>query len=176
MGSIVKLTDFIIPFTHRPIIIGQGFHGHSHRMWEDDCEDFSYSIDFILPEHSEIIASRSGIVTKIKIDGKKNYSGKDPDLGQFAYLHDMNEIEIQHDDGTFASYSHIFYNGAVVKLGEKVVQGQLIGYSGNTGWSSQPHLDFCIFQKNVNGLRIKSLDFKFNDYDGFLENSKIKKN
>jgi murein DD-endopeptidase MepM/ murein hydrolase activator NlpD len=167
--------DYIIPFYYRPIIIGQGFHGHSHRLWEEDFEYFSYSIDFILPGNSKLIASRSGIVTKIKKDGTKNYSGKDPDIGQFAYLHEMNEIEIQHNDGTFASYSHISFNGAVVKLGEKVEQGQLIGYSGNTGWSSEPHLDFCVFKKNLDGLRIKTIEFRFKDYNGSLENSSIEK-
>ena len=66
---------YIIPFKKRPIIIGQGFHGFSHKELPEDKSDMSYSIDFILPEGTKLIASRSGIVVAVYIEGKKNYSG-----------------------------------------------------------------------------------------------------
>ena len=72
----------------------------------------------------------------------------------------MNEIEIKHSDGTYAAYSHLKYKGTFVKKGEKVKKGQLIGLSGNTGWSSKPHLDFCVFKKNIKGYKIKTIKFK----------------
>jgi len=151
---------YLIPFKKRPIKIGQGFNQGSHKDWPEDKEDFTYSIDFILPKGTEIIASRAGIVTKVKKNGKKNYSGKDEKKGEKAYKKDMNEIEIKHNDGTYASYAHLEYNGSFVKKGEKVKKGQLIGLSGNTGWSSKPHLDFCIFKKNIKGYKIKTIKFK----------------
>ena len=80
--------------------------------------------------------------------------------GEIAYKKDMNEIEIKHSDGTYASYSHLKYKGAFVRKGARVKRGQLIGLSGNTGWSSKPHLDFCVFKKNIKGYKIKTIKFK----------------
>ena len=154
---------YIIPFKKRPIKIGQGFNQGSHKKWLEDKEDFTYSIDFLLPIGTEIIASKSGIVTKVKSKGSKNYSGKNPKLGDEAYKKHMNEIEIKHPDGTYASYSHLKNKGSFVRVKEKVKQGQTVGLSGNTGWSSAPHLDFTIFRKNYRGYKIKSLRMKFKD-------------
>jgi murein DD-endopeptidase MepM/ murein hydrolase activator NlpD len=164
----------IIPFKKRPVKIGQGFHGKTHKIWQEDKEDFSFSLDFILPEGTKIIASREGIVTKVKVNGKLNYSGKDPKKGEEAYRDHMNEIEIKHPDETFASYAHLKYKGSFVKKGDKVKQGQKIGLSGNTGWSSKPHLDFTIFRKKFKGYKIKSLKINFEDYKGELEDKKLR--
>jgi len=165
---------FIIPFKKRPIKIGQGFHGKSHRDWSEEKEDFIYSVDFLLPEKTEIIASYEGIVTNVKADGKYNYSGKNQKKGERAYREWMNEIEIKHCDGSYASYTHLSCKGSFVKVGDKVKQGQKIGLSGNTGWSSAPHLDFTIFKKDIGHYKIKSIKIKFEDYDGSLEDSKLK--
>jgi murein DD-endopeptidase MepM/ murein hydrolase activator NlpD len=167
---------YIIPFKLRPIKIGQGFHGKSHRDWPEDKENFSYSIDFLLPEGTEIIASREGIVTKVKIDGEKNYNGKDSKIGEIAYQEWMNEIEIKHSDRTFASYCHLKNRGSFVKVGDKVKKGKIIGLSGNTGWSSEPHLDFSVIKKNFKGYKIKSTKIKFEDYDEPLEDKRYNKN
>lgn len=166
--------SYIIPFKKRPVKIGQGFHGRSHRDWPNDKEDFSYSIDFLLPEGTKIVASRAGVIAKVKIDGKRNYSGKDPSKGEIAYKKWMNEIEVKHKDGTFAAYAHLKYKSSSLKVGDKVKQGQIIASSGNTGWSSAPHLDFTVLRKNYGGYRVKSLKIKFKDYSGPLEDKKLR--
>ena len=155
--------NYLIPFNKRPVKIGQGNNKGSHKYWPEEKADFRYSTDFLLPEGTEITASREGIVTKVKINGNKNYSEKDSKKGENAYKKDMNEIEIRHSDGTYASYCHLKHKDAFVKVGNKVEQGQIIGLSGNTGWSSAPHLDFTVFKKNVNGLKVKSIKVKFAD-------------
>ncbi len=164
----MNLGKYIIPFNKRPIKIGQGFNQGSHKDWVEDSEDMTYSIDFLLPVGTELIASKGGQVTKVKADGKKNYSGKNLVRGEEAYKNHMNEIEIKHSDGTYASYSHLKNKGVFVKIGDKVKQGQVIGLSGNTGWSSKPHLDFNVFKKNYKGRKIKTIKFKFKDYSGKL--------
>ena len=161
--------SYIIPIKKRPVKIGQGFHGTSHRDWPEDQEDMSYSVDFLLREGTEIIASQEGKVTKVKDNGKENYSGNDSVKGKEAYKNHMNEIEIEHDDGTYASYAHLKYKGSFVKVGDNVKQGQVIGLSGNTGWSSEPHLDFSVFKKNFKNRKIKTIKFEFEDYDDSLE-------
>jgi murein DD-endopeptidase MepM/ murein hydrolase activator NlpD len=155
---------YIIPFRKKPVKIGQWFNQGSHKDWKDNGEDMTYSVDFLLPEGTEIIASRSGKVIKVKDSGKKNYSGKDEKKGEEAYKNHMNYIEIKHGDGTYASYSHIKHKSSLVKVGDKVNQGQVIGLSGNTGWSSVPHLDFNIYRINYKKRKIKTIKFKFDDY------------
>jgi murein DD-endopeptidase MepM/ murein hydrolase activator NlpD len=149
--------EYIIPFKKRPIKIGQGFNKGSHIKWEEDKEDFTYSIDFLLRQGTKIIASREGKVVKVKTNGNKNYSGKNSEKGQEAYKKHMNEIIIKHKDGTYAAYAHLKKHQPLVKAGQKVKQGQVIGFSGNTGWSSASHLDFCVFKKNFGKWKIKTL-------------------
>lgn len=58
-----------------------------------------------------------------------------------------------HNDGTFADYAHLKLNGSAVKEGDSVKKGQLIGYSGDTGFSSGPHLHFSVFINRIDGSR-----------------------
>jgi murein DD-endopeptidase MepM/ murein hydrolase activator NlpD len=157
--------NYIVPIKKRPIKIGQGFNQGTHKKWSEDKEDFTYSLDFLVPEGTEIIASRSGKVTKIKIDGKENYSGKNLKKGEIAYKNHMNEIEIKHSDGTFAAYAHLRYKSSNLRIGDKVKQGQTIALTGNTGWSSEPHLDFSVYEKDKREWKIKSIKFNFKDYN-----------
>ena len=58
-----------------------------------------------------------------------------------------------------AVYAHLALETAQVYPGLKVYAGQLIGYSGNTGFSSGPHLHFAV-QLNK-GMELVSIPFKF---------------
>ena len=51
---------------------------------------------------------------------------------------------IKHADDTFGVYWHMKHNGVLVKVGDKVKQGDDIARSGNTGNSSGPHLHFDV--------------------------------
>jgi murein DD-endopeptidase MepM/ murein hydrolase activator NlpD len=51
-----------------------------------------------------------------------------------------NYILIRHSDSSFAWYFHLQKNGAFVNPGDEVKVGQVIGRSGNTGYSAFPHL------------------------------------
>ena len=59
-----------------------------------------------------------------------------------------------HSDGTFADYSHLKLQGAVVKKGEFIKKDQLLGYSGSTGFESGPHLHFAVLMNRTDGKRI----------------------
>jgi LysM repeat protein len=53
-----------------------------------------------------------------------------------------NYVVIQHDNGTQTLYGHL--KSLEVSTGQVVAQGQLVGYMGNTGRSTGPHLHFEI--------------------------------
>jgi murein DD-endopeptidase MepM/ murein hydrolase activator NlpD len=102
-----------------------------------------YAIDFNLKIGDTITAARSGVVVFIKEDSKKH--GKTRDFIKY-----VNKINILHDDGTIADYSHIDYNGTLVNVGDYVEAGQPIALSGLTGFTTTPHLHFVVFKgKNM---------------------------
>ena len=98
-----------------------------------------YAVDFIIPEGTPIKASLDGIVVDIKQDS--NIGGSDKSFDKFG-----NYIEIKHQNGEYSIYEHIRKDGALVVVGDKVRTGQIIGYSGNTGWMAHlgPHLHFDV--------------------------------
>ena len=83
-------------------------------------------VDLAGPEGTPIYATRSGVVTAAK---SSNAGG--------------NYVTINHGDGFSSSYLHL--RNYVVKRGQAVSAGQLIGYMGSTGISTGSHLHFAIY-------------------------------
>ena len=95
------------------------------------------SLDFKMKTGSKICAARDGVVENVKEDSDKGGLKSE-------FLNDGNHIIIRHADGSMAMYWHLEKDGVIVNPGEKVVQGQHIGYSGNTGYTAFPHLHFQV--------------------------------
>ncbi|WP_051289125.1 M23 family metallopeptidase [Chryseobacterium daeguense] len=137
--------------------------GKYHKVIQGYNGDFSHygknAIDFEMPIGSEVLASRGGIVVKIV----KNYNQgcSSQECAKYG-----NYISILHEDGTRAEYYHLKHNGATVKVGEKVEKGYLIGYSGNTGWSSVPHLHFVCYSPPCFGMLGETIKTLFRTGDG----------
>jgi len=62
-----------------------------------------------------------------------------------------NYLTILHEDGTYADYLHLQFEGVTVELGDKVEAGDPIALSGNTGWSTGPHLHFIVRKTEKDG-------------------------
>jgi murein DD-endopeptidase MepM/ murein hydrolase activator NlpD len=99
------------------------------------------SLDFKMKIGSKICAAREGIVTAAKEDSDKG-GLKD------EYYNEGNHIIIEHSDGSMAMYWHLQKDGVIVNIGDTITKGQLIGYSGNTGYTAFPHLHFQVQNKN----------------------------
>lgn len=118
-------------------------HGQSYYVYQGYNSNFthkgsaSYSLDFSMPIGTPICAVRDGIVYNV-ID-IHNKSGLSSYYSKFT-----NFISIYHLDGTYSIYAHIKYKGSLVKVGDKVKAGSIIGFSGNTGRTSGPHLHIQI--------------------------------
>jgi len=115
--------------------------------------DSVYAVDISMPVGTDILAARDGVVFDVAAN---NYRGG-LDLSRDGQA--ANIIRILHDDGTFSLYAHLNWNSIRVKPGDRVRAGQYIADSGNTGFTSGPHLHFSV-QKN-SGLTIESLPIIF---------------
>jgi len=161
IGSPLAIHDvhaiYSLPFakgSHYPI--SQGFGGEfSHNDKQNQ-----YAVDIVMPVSTPIYAARPGVVMEVDNDYFKNGTKK-------AYKSRANSIRILHDDGSMAIYAHLALEKAQVYPGLKVSAGQLIGYSGNTGFSSGPHLHFAV-QVNK-GMELVSVPFEFMDTDGLAK-------
>jgi murein DD-endopeptidase MepM/ murein hydrolase activator NlpD len=112
-----------------------------------------FAYDFQMPLGTPVVAARDGIVALIKTDSSVGGADK-------SYIDDANFISVYHQDGSIANYFHLGKNGAAVKEGQFVKKGDIIGYSGNTGFTSGPHLHFEVVQPNLNAE--KNILVRFN--------------
>lgn len=136
--------------------LGQSFHGG----WSHNDEQNQYAIDIVVPEGTPVLAARAGVVMQVESSFDKAGSNRT------RYAERANLVRIIHDDGTMALYAHLMENGVYVKVGERVGVGQQIAASGNTGFSSGPHLHFAV---QVNrGMRLASVPFRMIGPSGFL--------
>ncbi len=113
--------------------IAQGYNG-----------DFSHQdgnmLDFQMPIGTAVHAARDGVVLELVENNERNCATKN-------CIKYNNYLIMYHSDGTFSEYVHLNKNGVKVKVGDNVKKGQLIAESGNTGWSSGPHLHFSVFRQ-----------------------------
>ena len=116
--------------------------GETYKVGQGNCTngshnaafDQQFAYDMLMPVGTALVASRSGTVIAVEerfsdgtgVPGEENY------------------IVIEHSDNTSGRYIHLTTLGALVELQEVVLQGQVIGMSGNTGNSSEPHLHFDV--------------------------------
>jgi murein DD-endopeptidase MepM/ murein hydrolase activator NlpD len=115
--------------------------------------DSYYAIDVAMPIGTDIFAARGGVVFDVATSNFRG--GLDPVRDGPA----ANVIRILHDDGTYAIYAHLNTNTIRVRPGDRVQRGQYIADSGNTGFSSGPHLHFAVVRNS--GMQIESVPVTF---------------
>ena len=138
-------------------MVSQGYNGKFSHYGQS-----RYAVDFNMKEGTGVYAAREGIVVQTKSDSNRGGANR-------AYEKDANFITIEHSDKTLATYAHLKKNGVLVKVGEHVKRGELIGYSGKTGFARGPHLHFIVYKAKDGKGRI-SLPVKFMSAKGIVTN------
>lgn len=119
-----------------------------------------YAIDFKMDVGTPVHAARSGVVARVV---ESNEQGCwETGCGKFA-----NYMVVLHDDGTTGEYYHLKKDGALIDVGERVVTGQKIALSGNTGHTTMPHLHFAVYRAASWG-NTQSIPVRFLSADGVV--------
>lgn len=110
-------------------------------------------MDFTAPTGTEIYSTGDGVVNKIE-------------YAQRGYGY---HVIVDHGFGYETLYAHM--SQIIIRPGQKVKRGSVIGYVGNTGTSVAPHLHYEVIR---NGEKINPINYYFNDltpeqYDKLLE-------
>lgn len=121
--TVAAASPYMLPWQ-----LGHAYVANPHRPWDPTAQRFAY--DVRMPIGTDVLAMRAGIVVRMQ----ESYFDGDNTPGHENYVY------VEHDDGTVARYVHFTNGGALVAVGDAVVQGQRIGLSGHTGNSSAPHL------------------------------------
>ena len=100
---------------------------------------FHDGVDFAINSGTQILASADGIVIGT---GNTDLVRSCQSWGKW--------VVVRHNFGLTTLYAHL----SLVKVqnGQKVKSGELLGYSGNTGFSTGPHLHFGVYDSN--GVKI----------------------
>jgi murein DD-endopeptidase MepM/ murein hydrolase activator NlpD len=128
----------------------QGFHGaFSHRGSNE------YAVDFDCPVATPVVAARPGLVVAAHADAQG--AGTTP---EFMDYRRTNFVLVLHDDGTLGEYMHLAPSGVRVTVGQRVARGDELALSGNTGFSSTPHLHFQVMTAATDGFSAQSFPFE----------------
>ncbi|MEK6781139.1 MAG: M23 family metallopeptidase [Bacteroidota bacterium] len=146
----------IQPISNKELIaLASGFGLRIHPVYK--VKKMHTGIDFAASIGTPIYATADGVVDKVNV----SFSG----YGKM--------VEIDHGFGYRTRYAHM--HGFTVRNGQRIKRGELIGYVGNTGLSTAPHLHYEVF---INGTQRNPVYYFFNDlnaadYEKVLELASI---
>ena len=98
-------------------------------------------VDYAAPVGTPVMSIGDGVVTSVKYEGAGG-----------------NTVRIKHNSVYTTAYLHLSKYAKGLKVGQRVRQGEVIGYVGSTGRSTGPHLDFRVWKNGsaINPLKMDS--------------------
>lgn len=120
--------------------IASGFGYRIHPIYKTTI--LHTGLDFTAPIGTEIYATGNGVVQKVELFGR-GYG---------------NNVTINHGYGYETLYGHM--KKINVRQGQKVNRGDIIGFVGNSGTSTGPHLHYEVIK---NKSKINPINFFYND-------------
>lgn len=139
--EILAATPAIQPVSNKDLDrISSGFGYRIHPIYK--VLRLHEGIDFTAPRGTEIYATADGVV----------------EFASASATGYGNELVINHGFGYKTRYAHL--SGFKVRKGQKVKRGELVGYVGNTGLSTSPHLHYEV---EKDGVKLDPINFFYND-------------
>ncbi|MBI3190299.1 M23 family metallopeptidase [archaeon] len=140
----------------------------AHKIYYD-AYDWTKAIDFLCDEETPVKAAMDGMIYFLETGVTKNYDGKKEPRRDIMPENDHtgNYIVLEHKCGEYTIYGHLKHDSISVKLNQIVEEGEVIGLSGNTGWSIEPHLHFAVFNQTLKRDKltsVKTLDITWKDF------------
>ena len=146
----------IQPISNKQLLaLSSGYGWRTHPIYK--VKKMHPGIDFAASIGTPIYATADGTVDQVSV----KFSG----YGKM--------VEIDHGFGYRTRYAHM--HGFAVRSGQNVKRGDLIGYVGNTGMSTAPHLHYEVF---IKGEHVDPVHYFYNDlspaeYEKVLELASI---
>jgi len=145
-GSISAIHDrgisYRLPYRRgAEYMVGQGAYGGTTHQG-------IHAIDWDMPEGTEVLAARDGVVIDLQEDFHDG--GVDPALKSQPYVTVAGQtapspgITLKGCELAIGTHD-VLLQHLRVRVGDRVRAGQSIAYSGNTGYSSGPHLHFEVY-------------------------------
>jgi murein DD-endopeptidase MepM/ murein hydrolase activator NlpD len=139
--DLLSHTPAIQPVSNKDLNrISSGFGYRIHPVYK--FAKMHEGLDFTAPRGTDVYAAADGVIAVANVSSS-GYG---------------NEIVINHGYGYKTRYAHL--NGFAVRQGQKVKRGELIGYVGNTGLSTAPHLHYEV---EKDGFKVDPINFFYND-------------
>lgn len=142
----------IQPLNNRELTrLASGFGMRMHPIYK--VKKLHTGCDFAAPKGTPVYATGDGVIRLTR----KN-------LGGYG-----NEVEIDHGYGYVTKYAHL--DKYIVKPGRKIKRGEILGYVGNSGSSTAPHLHYEVIR---NDIKVNPVHYFYNDlnpeeYEKMLE-------
>lgn len=151
---------YALPYPHGlTFAVLQGFRGSFSHQGSNE-----YAVDFDCPVATPVLAARPGVV--VATNASAQGAGTTPDYLDYQRT---NFVLVEHDDGTLGEYMHLAPSSLQVRPGQRVERLQELALSGNTGFSSTPHLHFQVMTAGNDGVSALSFPFELAVAPGRVE-------
>jgi murein DD-endopeptidase MepM/ murein hydrolase activator NlpD len=162
--AVTPARNSVVPEIGVPFACGRVFPVSQGHDTGSHLQNDTYAWDFRMPVGTPVVAAEDGVVRLAR--GDSTQGACDPKMAQYA-----NYVVVSHSGGVETQYLH--FSAVVVKPGDKVRRGQLLGYSGNTGWSCGPHLHFKVARSVGSGWNNPSVPAHIAGYGDPLRDTLI---
>ncbi|TVQ67926.1 MAG: hypothetical protein EA360_01115 [Balneolaceae bacterium] len=143
-GNSLRRQMMRVPFEYNPRISSGFSHSRLHPILNQRRPH--YGTDYAAPTGTPILAAGDGVITEAQYRGGNG-----------------NIVQIRHNSVYRTAYLHLSRFGPGIRAGVEVKQGQVIGYVGQTGLATGPHLCYRLYKNNT---PINSVTYDFPPSEG----------
>ena len=136
-----------VPFEYNPRISSSFSHSRMHPIL--NTRRPHYGTDYAAPTGTPILAAGDGVVTEAQYRGGNG-----------------NIVQIKHNSVYRTAYLHMSRFAPGIRPGVNVKQGQVIGYVGQTGLATGPHLCYRLYK---NDTPVNSVTYDFPAHEGISD-------